>query len=387
MSAPHVDALHVGWRELHSDVSLNFQINRWAAYGGERWLADVRPVVARLTDYSAWRDTFVALGETALRENRTLDAALHLRAAEFFMTARDPRKQPTRRRLLELLRSATGVDESARREVALDSLRLPAWHFPADPSRGTLVVFGGFDSYIEEFFPILLRLRDEGWNVIGFEGPGQGSVLEDQHAPMTPDWHHPVGAVLDAFGLDDVTLVGISLGGCLAVRAAAREPRVRRVVAYDALTDFYAVILAQRPPIAGALVRGLQAVRASTLLDRSVRALARRSPVVAWGIEQAMHVLGCESPHQALAAARGFQTADISHLVTQDVLLLAGARDHYVPLEQIWEQGRMLTNARSITTRVFSVEEHAQAHCQVGNLPLVLDVIASWVQQSARATR
>ena len=39
------------------------------------------------------------------------------------MTARDPRKQPTRRRLLELLRSATGVDESARREVTLDSLR------------------------------------------------------------------------------------------------------------------------------------------------------------------------------------------------------------------------------------------------------------------------
>jgi pimeloyl-ACP methyl ester carboxylesterase len=35
------------------------------------------------------------------------------------------------------------------------------------------------------------------------------------------------GVVLDAFNLDDVTLVGISLGGCLAIRATAFEPRVR----------------------------------------------------------------------------------------------------------------------------------------------------------------
>jgi hypothetical protein len=37
-------------------------------------------------------------------------------------------------------------------------------------------VFGGFDSYIEEFFPILLSFREKGWNVVAFEGPGQGAV-------------------------------------------------------------------------------------------------------------------------------------------------------------------------------------------------------------------
>jgi hypothetical protein len=30
-------SLHVGWYELHPDVSLNFQLNRWAAYGGPRF--------------------------------------------------------------------------------------------------------------------------------------------------------------------------------------------------------------------------------------------------------------------------------------------------------------------------------------------------------------
>jgi len=33
--------------------------------------------------------------------------------------------------------------------------------------------------------------------------------------PLTADWHRPVAAVLDYFGLDDVTLLGFSLGGCL----------------------------------------------------------------------------------------------------------------------------------------------------------------------------
>src|ERR1700678_1027149 len=65
---------------------------------------------------------------------------------------------------------------------------------------------------------------------------------------MTPDWHGPVSAVLDAFGLYDVTLVGISLGGCLVMHAAASEPRVRRVVAWDTLTDFYTCMTRTLPP-------------------------------------------------------------------------------------------------------------------------------------------
>jgi hypothetical protein len=84
--------LHVGWHELHPDVSLNFQLNRWAAYRGPSWLADVRPVLSSLVGYEAWRSTFCELGERGEREGRTLAAGLHFRSAEFFMLA------PTRAR-------------------------------------------------------------------------------------------------------------------------------------------------------------------------------------------------------------------------------------------------------------------------------------------------
>ena len=114
--------------------------------------------------------------------------------------------------------------------------------------------------------------------------------------------------------------------------------------------------------------------------NRVTQAVARRRPVVAWGLKQAQHVFGCATPFDALVAARGFRTDDISHRVTQDVLLLAGADDHYVPRGQLWDQARMLTAARSITCRVFTRAEDAQAHCQVGNLPLAINAMAGWLE-------
>ena len=80
-------------------------------------------------------------------------------------------------------------------------------------------------------------LRNAGYEVIAFEGPGQGGALNDAGLHMTPAWHQPVKAVLDHFKLNHVTLAGLSMGGCLMMRAAAFEPRVERVVAYDIYPD------------------------------------------------------------------------------------------------------------------------------------------------------
>jgi hypothetical protein len=90
--------IYVGWYQLHPDVSLNFQLNRWAATGGPQWIADVRPELSSLRDYDSWRNTFVRLGEAAAAQGRILYAALHFRSAEFFMLASDPRWEPLRKR-------------------------------------------------------------------------------------------------------------------------------------------------------------------------------------------------------------------------------------------------------------------------------------------------
>jgi pimeloyl-ACP methyl ester carboxylesterase len=376
------EPFHVGTYDVVPDRSLNFQINRWVSHGGEPLLREIQAMAPRLVSLDAWRNEFLAAAERAIAAGRTRDAAILLRSAEFFMTSTDPRKRPARERFLTSMRRAYGVGKPAR--VPFANGYLPVYRFAPSAPRGTVVMFGGFDSYIEEFFPILMTMWNRGFDVVAFEGPGQGGALEDSGIPMTPEWHRPVGAILDRLSLSDVTLVGISLGGCLAIRAAAYEPRVTRVVAFDALTDLLECMLGQFPPASQRIVRTLLAVRADRAID-ALQARAAREPIRDWGVAQGMHVFGVHSPSALLRAAAAYRTQEVSTLVQQDVLLMAGAEDHYVPTHQIYDQAAWLSKARSVTTRMFSRAEQAQSHCQVGNLPLAIRTITAWMDQVPRA--
>lgn len=374
--------LHVGWLELHPDTSMNFQLNRWLTYGGEAWLRDVEPIVSRLVDYDVWRDEFVSLGEAAEQEGRLYIASLHFRSAEFFMLESDARKQPTRLRLLAHLREPF-EGTYTRYAVPFGNLTLIAYRFGRPQCRGTIVLFGGFDSYVEELFPMVSEFARRGYDIVTFDGPGQGGMLEDQHVPMTADWHHPVAAVLDVLGLDDVTLIGMSLGGCLVIRAAAFERRVQRVVAYDVMTDFHECLTHQLPQALRPLVGALE--HTGALMDALMNIASSQRAVIEWGLQQAMRVFGVKTPHQAFLTARAYRTDDVSSRVTQDVLLLAGAEDHYVPLDQLWTQARTLTHVRSLTARVFTRQEQGHAHCQVGNVPLAINVMCRWIDGTRRS--
>ena len=46
----------------------------------------------------------------------------------------------------------------------------------------------------------------------------------------------------------------------------------------------------------------------------------------------------------------------------------------------VHEQMALLANARSATGRIFTRAENGHAHCQIGNLPLAIDVMLKWVQ-------
>jgi len=54
-----------------------------------------------------------------------------------------------------------------------------------------------------------------------------------------------------------------------------------------------------------------------------------------------------------------------------------------VPTHQIYDQAAWLSSARSVTTRMFTRAEHAEGHCQVGNLPLAIRTITAWIDQAS----
>jgi alpha-beta hydrolase superfamily lysophospholipase len=375
---------HVGYYDhLHAVPAVNFQMNRWINYLGDSALAELQAIAPRLTDFSSYRQEFLALADKALAEGRKLHAAYYYRSAEFFMWRDDPAKQPTRQKFLQLALDHYGIKESDRYAIPYQdgAIRadLFAYRFTPPEPKDTLVIFGGFDSCIEEFLPILLVLRDRGYDIVCFEGPGQGRVLEESGLPMTPDWQKPVKTILDYFNLTDVTLLGISMGGCLVIRAAAHEPRARRIIAFDTLFDMQNMRRSVGP-LAYFVLHNLFVLKAAPLYNSLLRRAMKESLLVDWAVNQGMHVHGAKTPFEYVEKNAAYRTGDISHLLQQDVLLLAGTEDFGIPLKQFYQQIEALKNVRSLTARMFTRDEQAQNHCQIGNLGLAIDFITNWIE-------
>ena len=122
------------------------------------------------------------------------------------MQVNDPERKGARTRFLEAMRSVYGLELGEGHAVPYAEGRLkgflPAYRFKPLRAKSTIVFCGGFDSYIEELTSAFVHLRDAGYDVIAFEGPGQGGALNEAGLSMTAEWHKPMSAVLDYFEVE-----------------------------------------------------------------------------------------------------------------------------------------------------------------------------------------
>lgn len=84
------------------------------------------------------------------------------------------------------------------------------------------------------------------------------------------------------------------------------------------------------------------------------------------------------TPCEYFNCIKQYNTREISPMLTQDVLVLAGTGDLYTIYYE--DQLKALTNARSVTGRLFTEAECADHHCQIGNLKLALETIEGWIE-------
>jgi pimeloyl-ACP methyl ester carboxylesterase len=371
--------------QYHSDANINYQLNRFLIPGLEELFVAIG---ARIANYDDWKAEFLSAANAHERLNENAHASGLYRAAEFFMSPNDPGRRHAFEKFIALFYEAHKDEGIERISVPYGSSRLYGLKLvPESPSRGTIVVHAGYDAYVEEFYGVAQAMALHGYQVIMFDGPGQGSTLMRENLPMTHEWEKPVGAVLDHFDLTDVTLVGISLGGCLALRAAAFEPRVKRVVSFDVMLDFFQCITSRRGRAAEAAITTLVRLRLATLLNMLARAMMKRDLMSKWGVEQGTHVLGAATPAEYFDKLKAYNTRSISARVAQDTLIMAGAEDHFVPLSQLFDQLPLLSHARSLTAQIFTRADQAQSHCQIGNLGLAVSRILAWADAHSMGQR
>ena len=370
----------VGYHKFHKKQLFNFQLNRWYSLGYSRF-EDIKVIGQKIKNFNDWKSEMLKLAEKVESENRLISAAFYYRAAEFYILQENSEKRQIYDKFSNLFYKAIEKDNVERFKIPYNDGFLPALRIsPMNEKKGTLIIHGGFDSFIEEWYSPMQYFSDLGYEVIGFEGPGQGATLRKYKLFLDWKWEKPAKAVLDYFNLDDVSWLGISMGGWFCFRAAAIEPRIKRVIASSISYDYMKTM--------NFFIRKLHLMFVKNMRDYSnkmvLKGIKKGNGTQAWTAAQLMYITGEEMPMDAFDIWLELNENNLhSDMVRQDVLILTGRNDHFIPFKAHDMQIKALTNAKSITAKVFTKETQAHNHCQIGNIGLALDTMGKWIKEKS----
>lgn len=367
-----------GYEKFHKNQAYNYQLNRWYSLGFMQY-EDIKDIGDIIITFDDWKTQMVKLAGKAERDHRLLNAAFFYRAAEFYTLEGDhPDKEDYYDEFSNLFYKTIDSNLIERAFIPYtDDTKIPIIKIVAKgEKRGTIVIHGGFDSFIEEWYYIMEYLSSNNFDVIGFEGPGQGHMLLKQGVPLDYKWEKPVKTVLDYYALNEVTLFGLSMGGWFCLRAAAHEPRIKNVIASGHAVDYSRI-----PP---AFARWLMMFfikffRAYT--GKSFKKIADKGGIKGWQVSNLAHITHMK-PLEAFEYSLNLNENNLScDKISQNVLYLTGKNDHFVPFKMHAKQLKLFTNVKTLKDRVYYRNEHANNHCQIGNIKLMLDDIIDWIKE------
>ncbi|MDO8873542.1 MAG: alpha/beta fold hydrolase [Methanoregula sp.] len=387
---------------VFKDTEFAFELKRTlaAAYAGEADIGECLATASRITDgdfeswYSEWKKTadhFRAEGGKSLAAGHNVTAreayyrsATYYRTAEFFLHGNpaDPRIVETWGKSRDTFRNAIALDTVPYEIVAIpyENTTLPGYFYKVDNSgkaRPLLIVQTGFDGCQEELHPYAMEGIKRGYNVLTFEGPGQGEVIRVQHLPFRADWENVITPVVDyAVSQPDVdrnriALWGISLGGYLAPRGAAYEPRIKALVADAGMYDIGAELLSGMRKGGGSSANMTREELKAYLLtdpkefnDEMAQAMAKDTGT-RWLYEHGMFVFNASSPAYFWAKWMDMTMEGSAEKIRCPTLVTAGTTDHFDPGAV---QAKLLFDHLTCDKElmVYSDEFGAGSHCQLG---------------------
>lgn len=187
-------------------------------------------------DPRSWAATWTREGRKAASYGRLLDACAHFALARFPHHG-DPARQAAGRLVVSTF------DSWRERRPDIVRLELPfmdgtvscwATGLDAPRPRPLLVVMGGIVSVKEQWAPLLPLFARLGFAAVVTEFPGVGESTV-RHTPES--WRllpHLIDRLEDRAKVSDTSMLTLSFSGHLALRAAAEDARIRRVLTVGA---------------------------------------------------------------------------------------------------------------------------------------------------------
>ncbi|HXE71795.1 MAG TPA: hypothetical protein VNO81_03960, partial [Candidatus Nitrosotenuis sp.] len=163
--------------------------------------------------YSQWHATALrvqGLAEGCARQGHRqsageawLRAGEYHRQAEWFLRENldDPRLLETADRVRACLRQGLEALRLPWRavEIPFEGTAMPGYFFPARPGMRapTMLTPTGYDSFAEEYYSFCRDALQRGYNVLVWDGPGQGQMLRRQGVCMRPDAEAQIGPAVE----------------------------------------------------------------------------------------------------------------------------------------------------------------------------------------------
>lgn len=317
-----------------------------------------------------------------------LRACNSYRAAEYYTNFRNPLHRELGMKSREcFIKSMKLMEHTCELiEIPFEGSFLPAYFMSPTAGGGlrkTLMIVSGYDGTMEEsYLQGGKAALQRGYNTLLFAGPGQMDCMRF-HPEMTfrPDFEKPGKAVLDyvvsrpEVDAERLALLGISFGGYFATRAAAHEPRIKALIPNSPIIDLHAYMSsfvgfdpAQMPDeedfgpgdmdhIPNDVMTVLQKEMTGSMIGRFGRPTFK-------------------STYQYMME---FKVGEALRNITCPCLALLGSGEGEEPHRQFDAFCEQVSG--KVTSHIFTEEEGADSHCQVGNVALSAAVVLDWLDE------
>jgi dienelactone hydrolase len=329
----------------------------------EKWWQEWTVMAARIEGFG---DAETKAGHALSAGSYYLRAAIYYFCGERFIPPSE-RKWETYRACLRCFRK--GIERRypniERVEVPYEGTTLPAWFLKADVDgpAPTAVMFDGLDNAKE--MSVLfggVEIARRGIHVLAIDGPGQGEALRLQGIPSRYDYEVPARAAYECMAKrPDVdpkrmAVMGFSMGGYYAPRAAAMEPRFAACVAWGGHWDYHE-----------------SWVRRRKVMETGGTRLSAPPFQLLW-------VLGKPDMEACMTKLEDYRLKDVAPKIQCPFYCIHGENDNIVPLE-FAEKLYAAVGSRDKTLKVLTAHDGGSEHCQEDNRQVGVNLVADWLAE------
>jgi pimeloyl-ACP methyl ester carboxylesterase len=252
----------------------------------------------------------------------------------------------------------------------------------ASGRRPLLIAVNGSDgSLLDMWLQGAAGALARGYDVLTFDGPGQGHSLWKQNLHFRPDWEKVVTPVVDyALTRPEVdpkriAIQGISQGGFWVPRAVAFERRIAAAIADPGVVDVSTAWIATLPR---PMLELLKAGRKGEFDGYMAKTL---DPATKSTLNFRMRPFGFASYYDTYKATLEYNLADVAGQIRCPLLITEPANEVYWPGQsrQLYD---LVTSSRKLAH--FSVSDGADLHCEPKGLGIRDLRVFDWLDETLR---